>query len=55
MKQCYYVAKFYSELMPTIVEEFPFTPEGYEDAKAYAEIMSRTKDSTYLVLIVDNA
>lgn len=54
MKQCYYVARLYSKLMPTIVEEFPFTPEGYEDAKAYAEIMSRTKDSTYVVLIVDN-
>lgn len=25
MKQCYYVARLYSKLMPTIVEEFPFT------------------------------
>lgn len=40
--------------MPTIVEEFPFTPEGYADAKAYVEIMSRTKNTTYFVLIVDN-
>lgn len=31
--------------MPTIVEEFPFTSEGYVDAKAYAEIMSRTIDA----------
>lgn len=55
MKQCYYVARLYSKLMPTIIEEFPFTSEGYVDAKAYAEIMFCSKDATYIVLIVDNA
>lgn len=55
MKQCYYVARLYSKLMPDIVEEFPFTFKGYIDAKAYAEIMSCSKDATYIVLIVDNA
>lgn len=54
MKQCYYVARLYSKLMPTVIEEFPFTSEGYVDTKAYAEIMSRTKGATYVVLIVDN-
>lgn len=54
MKQCYYVARLYSKLMLTIIEEFPFTSEGYVDAKAYAEIMSRTKGATYVVLIVNN-
>lgn len=43
MKQCYYVARLYSKLMPTIVEEFPFTSKGYADAKTYAEIMSRIR------------
>lgn len=28
MKQCYYVARLYSKLIPTIIEEFPFTSEG---------------------------
>lgn len=41
--------------IPTIVEEFPFTSKGYVDAKTYAEIMSRTKNATYIVLLVDNA
>lgn len=30
MKQCYYVARLYSKLMPTIIEEFPFTSEGMD-------------------------
>lgn len=42
----FYVAKLHRFLTPTIVEAF----ETYEDAFTYAELMSRNKQTTYIIL-----
>lgn len=52
MGKKYFVAKTYNSMLPTLVESFPFTEQGYKDAKVYAEIMSRTKGGNYIILEV---
>lgn len=42
----FYVAKLHKFLTPIIVEAF----ETYEDAFTYAELMSRNKQTTYIIL-----
>lgn len=46
----YYVAKLYQCSLPSIVESFPMTEQGFKDAETYTKIMHRTKDADYVVL-----
>ena len=46
IRYMYYVAKFYKNLNPSIVEQF----ENLEDAADYAAIMNRSGKGNYSVL-----